>query len=106
MQGQDSAQETSAPKLEDLVPIAVVIAAGCERCAERMVRRALQQGSPRRLVERTLGIVAHVRSTDCFVAAVGPEVVARMDKPLEAGRRALVAQGGTMDTACSRRDGA
>jgi hypothetical protein len=76
-------------RLEDLIPIAVVIAAGCEPCAERMVERALSQGTPGHLVRRTLGIVARARSTECFVQAVGPEVIARMEKPLQAGRRAL-----------------
>ena len=77
------------PRLEDLIPIAVVIAAGCERCAERMVGRALRRGSARPLVERTLEIVTHLHTRDCFVEAVGPEAVARMEKPLEAGRKAL-----------------
>lgn len=76
-------------RLEDVIPIAVVIAAGCEHCAESMVERALSEGTPPELVRRTLGIVARVRSTECFVQAVGPEVIARMEKPLHAGRRAL-----------------
>jgi alkylhydroperoxidase/carboxymuconolactone decarboxylase family protein YurZ len=74
---------------ENLIPIAVVIAAGCEPCAERMVERALRQGTPRHLIERTLGIVARLHSADCLADAVGAEVVARMDKPLEAARRTL-----------------
>jgi len=81
--------ERATPRLEDLIPIAVVIAAGCESCAERMVRRALQQGSPMSLIERTLGIVAHLRSLDCLTQAVGPEVITRMEKPLQAGRKTL-----------------
>jgi hypothetical protein len=80
--------EAAPPRLEDLVPIAVVIAAGCERCAESAVRRALRNGSARPLVERTLGIVERLCSTDCFVQAVGAEVIARMAQPLQAGRRA------------------
>jgi hypothetical protein len=80
-------------RLEDVIPIAVVIAAGCESCTESMVERALNQGTPAQLVRRTLGIVARLRSTDCFVQAVGPEVIARMEKPLQAGRRALLGSG-------------
>ena len=76
-------------KLEDVIPIAAVIAAGCEPCAKRMVERALRQGTPIHLINRTLGIVARVRSTECFVQAVGSEVIARMEKPIQAGRRAL-----------------
>ena len=80
-------------RLEDVIPIAVVIAAGCESCTKSMVERALNQGTPAHLVRRTLGIVARLRSTDCFVQAVGPEVIARMEKPLQAGRRTLLESG-------------
>ncbi|MBZ5589741.1 MAG: hypothetical protein LAO05_14380 [Acidobacteriia bacterium] len=80
-------------RLEDVIPIAVVIAAGCERCAERMVERALSQGTPGHLVRLTLAIVARVRSTGCFVRAVGPEVIARMEKPLQAGSKTLRESG-------------
>jgi hypothetical protein len=80
---------SATPRLEDLIPIAVVIAAGCERCAERMVGAALAHGVPGPDIERTLGIVAHLHSRDCFAQAVGPEVVARMARPLAAGRKCL-----------------
>jgi len=81
--------ERATPRLEDLIPIAVVIAAGCEGCAERMVQRALGRGSTRPPIQQTLGIVAHLRSRDCFVQAVGAEVIAQMERPLEAGMKAL-----------------
>ena len=77
------------PKLEDLIPIAVVIAAGCESCAEKMVARALEQGSSRRHIQKTLGIVAHMQKLDCLAQAVGEEVVARMERPLAAGTKTL-----------------
>ena len=80
-------------RLEDVIPIAVVIAAGCESCTQSMVERALNQGTPAQIVRRTLGIVARLRSTGCFVQAVGPEVIARMEKPLQAGRRTLLESG-------------
>jgi AhpD family alkylhydroperoxidase len=83
-----------APRLEELIAIAVAIAAGCETCAQSLVRRALQQGTTGPLIKRTLGIVAHLRTLDCFAQAVGPEVVARMAEPLQAGERALRAAGG------------
>jgi hypothetical protein len=79
----------AASRLEDLIPIAVVIAAGCEGCAESMVGRALRNGAARPQIERTLKIVAHLRSTDCFQRAVGVEVAERMDGPLAAGANAL-----------------
>lgn len=77
------------PRLEDLIPIAVVIAAGCESCAERMVTRALEQGSSLRHIQKALGIVAHMQALDCLAQAVGAEVVARMERPLAAGRKTL-----------------
>jgi len=92
--------EPETPRLEDLVPIAVVIAAGCEPCAEKMVQRALRRGSAVPLIERTLGIVAHIRSRDCFAQAVGPVVIARMERPLEAGKKALRGSGGTTPGCC------
>lgn len=84
-----SGQPASLPKLEDLIPIAVVIAAGCEPCAERMVRRALSQGSPRRHIRKVLGIVAHMQELDCLVEKVGEGVTARMAPALAMARRVL-----------------
>jgi len=80
---------TAAPSLADLIPIAMVIAAGCEDCAERMVGRALQQGCRRSAIEQTLGIVTYLSSRDCFAQAVGPEAVGRMAGPLRAAKRAV-----------------
>ncbi len=80
---------TPAPKLEDLIPIALVIAAGCESCAEKMVTRALEQGSPWRHIHKTLQVAATLQKLECFAQAVGPEAVARMTGPLAAGRGAL-----------------
>jgi hypothetical protein len=72
-----------------LIPIAMVIAAGCEPCAEKMVHRALKEGSSWQDIDKTLRIVASMQSLDCFAKAVGPEAVARMSKPLAAGQRTL-----------------
>jgi Carboxymuconolactone decarboxylase family len=83
------ANQPATSRLEDLIPIAVVVAAGCESCAESMVKRALGNGTAPALIKLTLGIVARLRSTDCFVDAVGEEAAARMDKPLAAGRGVL-----------------
>ncbi|MBZ5543495.1 MAG: hypothetical protein LAO07_07425 [Acidobacteriia bacterium] len=82
-------QPRQEAKLQDLIPIAMVIAGGCETCAERMVIRALKEGSAWQDVDKTLPIAANVQRLDCFAKAVGADVVARMDKPLAAGRRAL-----------------
>jgi hypothetical protein len=67
----------------------MVIVGGCEPCAEKMVTRALEQGSSWADVDKTLRIVANMQRLDCFAKAVGADVVARMDKPLAAGQRTL-----------------
>lgn len=79
----------SGPELQNLIPIAMVIVGGCEPCAEKMVTRALAQGSPWQDIDKTLQIIAHMQRQDCFAKAVGPDVVARMEKPLAAGWRTL-----------------
>jgi hypothetical protein len=86
------------PKLEDLIPIAVVIAAGCEGCAERMVRRAVEAGSARRHILRTIAIVADLRERECFQANVAPEVVERMKAPLARARKTLDELAGPRET--------
>jgi AhpD family alkylhydroperoxidase len=75
--------------LQNLIPIAVAVAAGCERCAESTVARALGSGSARRHVQQTLRIVESVREMDCFAKAAGADSVRRMDKPLEAAWKAI-----------------
>ncbi|MCK5438812.1 MAG: carboxymuconolactone decarboxylase family protein [Gemmatimonadetes bacterium] len=84
-----TAETTASPDLEDLIPIAVVIAAGCEPCAEKMVRRALGQGSTPKDIRKTLGLVAHMQNLDCLAENVGRAALARMEKPLAAGKRTL-----------------
>ncbi len=88
-------QEGGDPKLEDLIPIAVVIAAGCEGCAERMVRRAVEAGSAGRHVLRTIAIVADLRERECFRTNIAPEVVERMKGPLARARKTLDELAGT-----------
>jgi len=68
--------------LQQLIPIAMVIVGGCGTCAEKMVTRALGEGSSWQDVDKTLRIVANMQKLDCFAKAVGRDVVARMDKPL------------------------
>ena len=84
-----SSQQKTETRLQDLIPIAMVIAGGCETCAENMVARALNEGASWQDIDKTLRIVAGMQKLDCFVKAVGPEIVARMDKPLAAGTRTL-----------------
>ena len=95
LQGLAILEEKQAPeektdmRLQNLIPIAMVIVGGCEGCAEKMVERALREGSTFRDIDKTLRIVAGTQGLGCFAGAVGPEVVARMVKPLEAGQRTL-----------------
>ncbi len=84
-----SSQRASEARLQDLIAIAMVIVGGCEPCAENMVNRALRQGNSWQDIDKTLRIVAGMRALDCFTTAVGPDVIARMEKPLAAGRRTL-----------------
>jgi len=84
-----SPEVRSEAKLQDLIPIAMVIVGGCETCAEKMVTRALEVGASWQDVDKTLRIIAGTQRLDCFARAVGPEIVARMDKPLAAGRKTL-----------------
>ncbi len=76
-------------KLQDLVPIVMVIVGGCETCAERLVTRALQEGSSWQDIDKTLRIVADMQRRECFAKAVGADVTNRMEKPLAAGLRTL-----------------
>jgi hypothetical protein len=88
-EAQPAGPETTPPVLGDLIPLAAVIGAGCEPCAQRMVWRALQHEGARPLVERTLAILAAVSAAECFADAVGPEAIDRMNRSLRAGRKAL-----------------
>lgn len=83
--------ETARSKgnLENLVPIAVVVVGGCEPCAEKMVKQALAQGSSWEEIDQTLRILADMQKRECVAKALGPDVIARMEKPLAAGRRTL-----------------
>ncbi len=67
----------------------MVIVGGCETCAEKMVARALNEGSSWQDVDKTLRIVAGMQKLGCFANAVGPDIIARMDKPLAAGMKTL-----------------
>lgn len=82
-------QQKTEVRLQDLIPIAMVIVGGCETCAEQTVARALNEGSSWQDIDKTLRIVAGMQKLDCFAKAVGPEIVARMDKPLAAGTQTL-----------------
>jgi alkylhydroperoxidase/carboxymuconolactone decarboxylase family protein YurZ len=76
-------------RLQDLIPIVMVIVGGCEPCAEKMVARALQEGSLPQDIDRTLRIVGGMQRQECFAKAVGNDVIERMEKPLAAGIRTL-----------------
>lgn len=79
----------SKGNLQNLIPIAVVVVGGCEPCAEKMVTQALAQGSSWQDIDQTLRILADMQKRECVIKSLGPEVVARMEKPLAAGRRTL-----------------
>lgn len=89
MEEKQAPEDKPEVKLQDLLPIAMAIVGGCETCAEKMVERAIHEGSSFQDIDKTLRIVAGMQKLGCFANAVGPEVVSRMDKPLVAGRRSL-----------------
>jgi hypothetical protein len=76
-------------RVENLIPIGVLTVLGCEKCSAEAVNWALQQGSSFEDIERTLRTVAAMQKLDCFKAQFGPEVAARMQKPLSAAKEAL-----------------
>ena len=75
--------------LEALIPIAVVIAAGCEPCARSMTERALTAGTPRRAIRRVLKMVDHMHRQECLAQNAGAEAMARMARPLETAATTL-----------------
>ncbi len=81
--------EISKNSLQNLIPIAVVVVGGCEPCAEKMVKQALANGSSSHDIDQTLRILADMQKRSCVKEALGEAVVARMEKPLAAGRKTL-----------------
>jgi alkylhydroperoxidase/carboxymuconolactone decarboxylase family protein YurZ len=77
--GSVEMQASPEAKLQDLISIAMVIVGGCELCAEKMVMRALKQGSSWQDIEKTLRIVGSMQQAGCFAKAVGTDVIARME---------------------------
>lgn len=75
--------------IENLVPIGILTVLGCEKCSAEAVNWALQQGSSFDDIERTLKTVAAMQKLDCFKSQFGPDVNARMEKPLAAAKEAL-----------------
>lgn len=92
----------SKGNLQNLIPIAVVVVGGCETCAEKMVAQALAQGSSWQEVDETLRILTDMHKRTCVARALGAETVARMEKPLAAGRATLelAKPGGTEAGGC------
>jgi hypothetical protein len=76
-------------RIENVIPIGVLTVLGCEKCSAEAVNWALQQGSSFDDIERALRTVAAMQKLDCFKNQFGPEVAARMEKPLAAAREAL-----------------
>ena len=76
-------------RIENLIPIGVLAALGCEKCAGEAVAWALQQGSSAGDIERALRTVAAMQGLDCFKQQFGADAAARLEKPLAAARKAL-----------------
>jgi len=82
-------EAVSVGRIENLMPIGVLAALGCETCAGEAVAWALQQGSSTEDVERAIRTIAAMQKLDCFKQQFGPDAAARLDKPLAAARRVL-----------------
>ena len=76
-------------RIENLLPVGMVIVLGCETCAEHVVQWALAQGSSRQDIDLALRTITAVQKLDCFHQQFGPDVAGRMEKPLTAARRVL-----------------
>jgi len=76
-------------KIENLIPIGVLAALGCEKCAGEAVRWALEQGSSVEDVSRTLTVLTSMQKLDCFKQQFGDDAPPRLDKALVAARQAL-----------------
>lgn len=76
-------------RVENLIPIGVLTVLGCEKCSAEAVAWALQQGSSFEDIDRALRTVAAMQKLDCFKEQFGPEVAARLQKPLAAAKEAL-----------------
>ncbi len=82
-------QDGQQPMLNNLIPIAVAIACGCERCVESTIVRAVRLGSPRKDLEETLRIVAYMLDLECLTANAGADAVNGMRDALDAAIKAL-----------------
>ncbi len=76
-------------RIENLMPIAVLAALGCDACTGEAVAWALQQGSSKQDVERALRTIAAMQKLDCFKQKFGQDAAARLERPLAAARKAL-----------------
>ena len=74
---------------ENLIPMAVVIACGCESCAESSVTKALKTGSSKHDIQKVLAIIRYMRNVECFKERVGEEAVRRMEKPISVAIKTL-----------------
>jgi hypothetical protein len=76
-------------RIENLIPIGVLAALGCEKCTGEAVAWALQQGSSAEDIDRALRTVDAIRTLDCFKQQFGADAAARLEKPLAAARKVL-----------------
>ncbi len=88
--------------IENLIPIGVLTVLGCEKCSAEAVNWALEKGSSFEGVDRTLRMVETMQNLDCFKQQFGPDVTARMQKPLASARGALQTAMATASKPASR----
>ncbi len=76
-------------RIENVMPVGMLIVLGCESCAAEAVQWALAQGSTTEDINLALNTVAAVQKLECFNQKFGADVSGRMEKPLAAARKAL-----------------
>jgi len=84
-------------RIENVIPIGVLAALGCEKCASEAVAWALKQGSSTDDIGRAIRALAAMQTLDCFKQQFGNDAAARLEKPLAAARLVLqqaIDQGG------------
>jgi alkylhydroperoxidase/carboxymuconolactone decarboxylase family protein YurZ len=78
-------------RIEDLIPIGVVIGLGCKPCTKFYVDKALEKGCAKEDLRKIVSIVESLTGSECLRKAVGDERVDRMKESLIAVKEILEA---------------
>jgi len=76
-------------RMEDLIPIAVVIGVGCKPCTKFYINKALEKGCLKDDLKKVISIAESLEKSECLRKAVGEEQVDRMKEPLKIAKELL-----------------